>query len=231
MWEQVERIVRQATGQIADQVAAFLPGVVVAASLALIALLIATVVRILLLRILRGVDFDDRAARWGVPVLVGLGPTATASSAVARVAFWSILVLGLLVSLTALNASIPSRLALSVFEYVPHLAAACLILLVGSIAARLLARSTLIGAVNMQIRSARLISMVVRWLVLLVTVAMALDHLGIGRRVLPLAFGLLFGGVVLAAALAVGLGARDVVREALLQELHRRPPEDRIDHI
>jgi len=231
MWEQVERIVRQATGQITEQLAAFLPGVVVAASLALTALLIAVIVRVLLLRILRGIDFDGRAGRWGVPMLVGLGPTATASTAVAKIAFWTILVLGLLVSLTALNASIPSQLALSVFEYVPHLAAACVILLVGSVAGRLLARSALIGAVNMQIRSARLISMAVKWLVLLVTIAMALDHLGIGRRVLLLAFGILFGGVVLAAALAVGLGARDAVREVLLGELRRPSPDDRIDHV
>ena len=229
MWAQVERILRQATTQIADQIAAFLPGVLVSAAA------------------LRG--FSSRPSSGccsfgvcgtrirrpgrtvGLPALVGLGPTATASSTVARVVYWSILVLGLLVSLTALNATIPSRLALSVFEYVPHLVAACSILLVGAVAARLLARSTLIGAVNMQIRSARLLSLVVKWLVLLVAVAMALDHLGIGRTVLLLAFGILFGGIVLAAALAVGLGARDVVREALLQELHRRPPEDRIDHI
>ena len=107
------------------------------------------------------------------------------------------MILGLLVSLTALNATIPSRLALSVFEYVPHLLAALMILVVGAIAARFLARSALIGAVNMQIQSARLLSLAVKWLVLLVAVAMALDHLGIGRSVLLLAFAILFGGIVL----------------------------------
>jgi hypothetical protein len=232
MWEQIGRIVRQASTQIADQVAAFLPGVVVATSLAVIALLIAILARALLLRILRGIDFDERAVRWGMPTLIGLGPTATPSAAAAKLAFWAILVLGLLVSLTALNASMPSRLALSAFEYVPHLLAACLILLVGTVAARLLARSALIGAVNMQIRGARLIGMAVKWLVLLVTVAMALAHLGIGRHVLLLAFGILFGGVILAAALAIGLGAREAVSEVLLRQLRRSSPsEDRIDHV
>jgi hypothetical protein len=140
--------------------------------------------------------------------------------------------LGLLVSLTSLNATIPSQLALSVFEYVPHLLAALMILIVGAVAARFLARSALIGAVNMQIRSARLLSLAVKWLVLLVSVAMALDHLGIGRTVLLLAFGILFGGIVLAAALAVGLGARDVVGRAFERRLRETPSGgDEVNHV
>ena len=142
------------------------------------------------------------------------------------------MVLGLLVSLTALNATIPSRLALSVFQYVPHLVAALMILVIGAIAAQFLARSVLIGAVNMGIRSARLLSLAVKWLVLLVAVAMALDHLGIGRTVLLLAFGILFGGIVFATALAVGLGAKDAVARALERQL-REPArgQDKVDHV
>ena len=110
--------------------------------------------------------------------------------------------------------------------------AALMILIVGAVAARFLARSALIGAVNMQIRSARLLSLAVKWLVLLVAVAMALDHLGIGRTVLLLAFAILFGGIVFAAALAVGLGARDAVSRTLEQQL-REPPsaDDKVSHV
>jgi hypothetical protein len=47
-----------------------------------------------------------------------------------------------------------------------------------------------------------------------------------------LAFGLLFGGIVLALALAVGLGAKDVVGRALeRQTLPPEKPEDKLDHI
>jgi hypothetical protein len=107
-----------------------------------------------------------------------------------------------------------------------------MILIVGAVAARFLARSMLIGAVNMQIRSARLLSLAVKWLVLLVAVAMALDHLGIGRSVLLLAFAILFGGIVFAAALAVGLGARDIVSRTIERQL-REPPrgDDKVDHV
>jgi hypothetical protein len=150
---------------------------------------------------------------------------------VASVAFWTVLALGLLLGLTALDAALPSQFAVSVLQYVPHLLAALAILIVGGIVARFLARSILIGAVNMGVQYARLLSLTVKWLVLIVAVAMALDHIGIGRTVLLLAFGILFGGIVLAIALAVGLGARDVVSRALDRQLREPTRDDKLNHV
>ena len=206
MWEQVDRILRQAAGRIADHVADFLPGVLVAAILMLLTVVVAILVRLVLVRALRAVEFDRRASQLGLAGPGAWPPTTSLSETIGGVAYWTLVVLGLLASLTALNATLPSQLALSVFQYVPHLVAALLILVIGAIAAQFLARSVLIGAVNMGIRSARLLSLAVKWLVLLVALAMALDHLAIGRTVLLLAFGILFGGIVFATALAVGLG-------------------------
>src|SRR5690348_18200801 len=46
-----------------------------------------------------------------------------------------------------------------------------------SLLSRLLARSVLIGAVNLNLQYARLLSAGVRWMVMVLAVAMALDHL------------------------------------------------------
>jgi hypothetical protein len=232
MWAQVDQIFRRATTQIADQIANFLPGLLVSLVLILATFVLALLAHTLLVRALRGLDFDRRTEQWGLAALVGWSASTSPSQSVARVVYWTILILGLLVSLTTLNATIPSRLALSVFEYVPHLIAALMILFVGAVTARFLARSALIGAVNMKIRSARLLSLAVKWLVLLVAVAMALDHLSIGRTVLLLAFGILFGGIVFAAALAIGLGARDLVGRTLERQLRDPSPgDDEVNHV
>jgi hypothetical protein len=103
-------------------------------------------------------------------------------------------------------------LIVQLFDYLPNVAAAIVILVVGVIVARFVARNVLISAVNMQIQFARLLSLGVKWLVLVLTVAMALDHLRIGGLVVQLSFGILLGGIVLALALAVGLGSKDMVR-------------------
>jgi hypothetical protein len=232
MWAQVDRILRQATAQAASHIANFLPSVLVSLMLILATAVVALLARVLLVRVLRGLEFDRRAEQWGLAVLVGWPASTSPSQTVALVVFWTILILGLLLSLTALNATIPSRLALSVFAYLPDLLAGLMILIVGAIAARFVARSVLIGAVNMRIQSARLLSLIAKWLVLLVATAMALDHLGIGRSVLLLAFAILFGGIVFAASLAIGLGARDVVSRALERQLREPPPNDHeVDHV
>jgi hypothetical protein len=231
MWEQIQLIFRQATTQISDNVASFLPGVLVSLLLVLITFAVAALTRAFLTRMLVSLEFDRRAGQIGL-LAGGWPPSASASETIGRIVYWTIVVLGLLVSLTALNATIPSRLAFSVFEYVPHLLAALMILVVGVITARFLERSVLIGAVNMQIQSSRLLSLLVKWLVLIVAVAMALDHLSIGRSILLLAFGIIFGGIVFAAALAFGLGAKDAVAR-MLEHSQQEPTrsEDRVDHV
>jgi hypothetical protein len=54
---------------------------------------------------------------------------------------------------------------------------------------------------------------------------MALDHVGIGGSIVSLAFGILFGGIVLALALAVGLGSKDMVARSLEREMTKAPEE------
>jgi len=73
----------------------------------------------------------------------------------------------------------------------------------------------LIGGVNLNLQYARLLSAGVKWLVIVLAVAMALEHLKIAPGIVELAFGILFGGIVLALALAVGLGSKELVTKSL----------------
>ena len=230
MVEQFNRALRLAGARIVESIANFLPGVVVFLVLLVGALAIAIVLRYALKRALDGLDFDRRAELLGISV-ADWTPSRSASTLIASVAFWTVLSLGLLFGFTALDAALPSQFAMSVLQYVPHLVAAVVILVVGGLVARFLARTILIGAVNMGVHHARLLSLTVKWLVLTVAAALALDHIGIGRTVLLLAFGILFGGVVLAIALAVGLGAREVVSRAVDRQLREPARDDKLNHV
>lgn len=230
MAEQFNRALTLAGTRIVDSIASFLPGALVFLGLLFVALVVALLIRSGLRRGLTQLGFDRRVEGWGLTVSEWT-PSGSAASLVASVAYWMVLVLGLLLGLTALDAALPTQFAVSVLQYMPHLVAAIAILVVGSIAARFLARAMLIGAVNLGVQSARLLSIGVKWLVLIVATAMALDHIGIGRTVLLLAFGIVFGGVVFAIALAVGLGARDVVHQALNRQLRAPVDDNKLDHV
>jgi hypothetical protein len=173
----------------------------------------------LLRRGLGWVRFDDRITRgrsaWT--------PSSSPTDLVARGSFWGCVILGLLVGVSAFDAASATAATSTVFllPSLKHLVGAILVLLFGTVIARFLARSVLISAVNAQLQYARFLSLGVKWLVLVLTAAMVLDHLEIGGRIVDLAFGIVFGGIVLTLALAVGLGSRDIVSRSLENQLER----------
>jgi hypothetical protein len=169
--------------------------------------------------VLTSVKFDERVGRGASGSIAELSPQHTPTVLIARLVFWVLVILGVLVGLSAFEASSAEPgVAGYVFSYVPHLIGAAVLLFAGNVLARFLSRSVLIGAVNLNLHYARLLALGVKWLVLVLTAAMVLDHLAIGGEIVDLAFGILFGGIVLALALAVGLGSRDLVSRSLERE-------------
>ena len=63
-------------------------------------------------------------------------------------------------------------------------------------------------------------------LVFVFTGAMVLDHLQIGRTIVELGFGILFGGIVLTLALAIGLGSKEIVARSIERNTDRSTPID-----
>jgi hypothetical protein len=89
----------------------------------------------------------------------------------------------------------------------------------------------LITAVNAGLPPARTVAALSRWGVQLVAVAMALEQLGIARNIVVVGFGLSLGGVVLAGAIAFGLGAKDLAKAYLEQRLSERTSHQSSDDL
>ena len=116
--------------------------------------------------------------------------------------------------------------------FLPNVLAAAFLLLFGVLLGNFLAEAVLIASVNAQIQEARFIAQLVRWGVYLFTGAMVLTQLGIAKEIVVAAFCIIFGGIVLALAIALGLGGRHIAREKLERRLHRRESEeDELTHI
>ncbi len=211
MWNQVSDALRESTRNVIVSVATFLPGLLAMMAAVLLAFLVAWIVRVALRRSLRGTDFDRLVVQWGFSDVEAWSPGGSPSALITNVVTWMIVLIGFLVGLAALNAELPTRMSISVLAYLPNALVAFLLLGAGRLLARFLSRGVLIGAVNLRLESARLLSVGVKWLILVLAGAMALEHLGIGGRIVELAFAILFGGIVLALALAVGLGSKDMV--------------------
>ncbi len=236
MWEQTRSTFLEAVGRIVQAVARLVPGLLVMALLLLLSAVLAALASALVRRAGARLDLDRRLRAWGMaspPASGGLGPTRLA----ARLAAWTVVAVGFVVGLSALESSATSALAARLLDYVPHALLGLVILLVGVAGSRAVERSVLIGAVNMGLHSARLVGLGARWLLLILASAMALEHLGVGGTILTVAFAIAFGGIVLSLSLAIGLGARDLVARSLERHLQERsersetPTPDQLHHL
>jgi len=218
MWEQVGQALNHSMTRMLSQLASLLPGMAALVVALLVSALVAWVVSAIVRRSRIGIEFARRVAQWGLPALAEWSPSNSPVRLVARALAWTVMLIGFLIGLSAFDATLTSQLVSRLFGYLPNVLAAVVVLAAGSIIARFLARSVLIGAVNMNLHYARLLSAGLKWLVIVLAVAMALEHLGIGGDIIRLAFAILFGGIVLALALAVGLGSKELVSRSLDRE-------------
>ncbi len=221
MGPQIESALRQSSYSVIAVLAAFLPGLVVFLLAIVILTLLGWGLAALLRAVLVRLHFDERVSVWRFPgaatTLGDWSPAHSPSALLARTVLWTFILVGVAVGITGFDAAYKanSQVELFVLPYLTHLVGAVLVLFVGGLIARFLSRSVLISSVNAQLQYARVLSLGVKWLVLVLTAAMALDHLGIGGTILELAFGILFGGIVFALSLAVGLGSRDLVTRSI----------------
>jgi hypothetical protein len=223
MWSQAKEALNQSAANVVAGVASFLPGTIALVASLLIAALLAWLLAAIVRGALKGIGFDQRMAAWGWgdATTSAKGPTYVIS----RLAGGLVMVLGLLVGISAFSPTLTAELTLRLFGSVMNLVTAALVMVAGILLARFLARGVLISLVNMNIQQARLISVGVKWLIVILATAMALDHIHVGGRIVELAFGILFGGIVLALALAVGLRSKDLAEWSMT----RTPPEERKD--
>jgi hypothetical protein len=227
MGQQIKLALLQSIHRILIVLASFLPGILAFLLALIIFALIGWALSALLTRILTAARFDERLASRENPNsparLSDWSPASSPTLLASRFTFWICFLAGVAIGISAFDASYSSDSQYSIFllPYVAHVTGAILILLAGGILARFLARSVLIGAVNAQLHYARFLSMGIKWLVYVLAAAMALDHLHIGGSVVELAFGILFGGIVLTLSLAVGLGSRDLVTRSIEKTMEK----------
>jgi hypothetical protein len=227
MGQQVGSALAESMHRVLVKLVSFLPGLLALLIALVVLTALGALVALMLRRILVSARFDERFGRTQSATVADLAPAHSPTLLISRVAFWACVVLGLIIGISAFDASSSGNTQITaiLIPYLTHSVGAVIILLIGTVLARFLSRSVLIGAVNLQMQYARFLSLGIKWLVLVLTAAMVLDHLEIGGSIVALAFGILFGGIVLTLSLAIGLGSRDLVSRSL--EKNVEPTADR----
>jgi hypothetical protein len=215
MRETILRGLAQAYENLVHMIADFLPRFVVMLTIILAGLLIAFVLKSILRSILHLTKLDRISEQAGASHVLRKAAMPSMSEFLSRSLFWITLLGFILLGISVLQIPELQEQISRIFQLLPQVFVAILILFVGILAANFLSRAALLTAVNAGYRSPRLWSGMVRFVIWILTISMALEQVGLARQTVVAAFSIVFGAVMLALAIAFGLGGRDLARQAL----------------
>ena len=190
----------------------FIPELIGALLILVIGYFVARLVGNVIGRLLERAGLDRALSTGGAGSWVGK-VTGSPSRLLGRIVFWALFlgVVSLAVSVLGINAL--TDFVGTIFSYLPNVIAALLIFLVaGALAAGVAA---LVTRTMGETPTGKVLAAVAPGLIMAIAVFMILDQLRIAEDIVTITYAALIGALALAAALAFGLGGREVAGRML----------------
>src|ERR1700733_11485900 len=217
-----------ATREFLHQTAIFLPKLLLALVVVLLGWLIAKAVRFAVARALRAMNFNVLTERAGTDeFLRQAGMRGDTCSLFGLVAFWIVVLASLMIAFNFLELTYITDLVQRAELFTPKLLIAMLILIFGSYCARFVGQAVQNFCMQAQIPDADMLARIARYVIMTLVVMIALSHVEIGGDIVQRTFLIILAGLMLAFALAFGLGGKEWAA-SLLQRWwpHDQKPRD-----
>jgi Conserved TM helix len=221
----------KATQEIVNSVAQFLPRLMVTLLIVLMGWIIAYALKYLLRSILRIAKFDRLSEDAGATQFLKKAALPSSTELLSRFVFWVAWIGFILIGVSVLGIVGLQEHIGRFFGFLPRLFAALFVLFFGLLAASFFSRAALLAAVNADLPSPRLISATIRTVIVIFSVSVGFEELGIGENTILVTFGIVFGALMLGLALAFGLGGRDLARHYLQRRFVHEHKEEREDEL
>lgn len=203
----------------------FIPNLIGFLLILLVGWLIAKVVRTLITKGLEAVGLDKALHDSPAGEYVEkFSPDLSPSKVVGAIAFWFIFLFVLTAAFSALKIPAVTAFMTEVLNYLPNVIAAVIIFVIAAALAGAIggAVAKLLGDTP----TGKIVASVVPALIMVIAVFMILNQLKIAPAIVTLTYTFLLGSVALAAALAFGLGGRDVAGR-MLQDAYDKGREQK----
>jgi mechanosensitive ion channel-like protein len=186
------------------QILGILPGLVLAFIILLAGFVVARTLERLVDRLLERLQFDREAERWGMTEAAERSGAGKPGQIVGKLLFWVVMLGVILLASSALGVENISDLFANLVGYIPSVFAAIIVVILGMILGEFVRALILASAGGVE--GVPLLARVAKSIVVLISVFMALQQVGVGAEIVTTAFTLILGAAALAVALAFGLG-------------------------
>lgn len=227
----LESVILQPFDRFLERLLAFLPDLMTSILIFIAGIFIGVILKSVSLRFFRAIKIDKFSERSGaVEIMKKGGVNDPLSGILAKLLGWVTIISFLILSLRTLDIPAVERILERFLLYLPNIFVAAIVIFLGYFLGNFLGRAALIAAVNAGFRMAGLIARLVKITIILLSITMALEQLGIGRETIIIAFAIIFGGIVFALSLAFGIGGRDIARDYLEKKI-KGEEKDNIEHL
>jgi flagellar biosynthesis protein FliQ len=210
------------------QIGAYLPRLAVAIVVLIAGWLIAKAVRFAAVKALRALNFHVLTERAGIDGFLQQGGTERDTTAVfGAVIYWVVILVALIIAFNGLGLTHVTELLTRVLLFLPKLLVGLLVLIFGAYFGRFVGNAVQTYFRNVGAGDAELLGRIAQYAIVVFVVLIAVDQLDIGGDLVQNTFLILLGGVVLALALAFGLGGRDWAAGLLARWFPQGGREDR----
>ena len=231
MREMIVRELSQALQELARGFAHFLPRLIVMLILIFLGWAIAYVIKVTLRSILRLIKFDKLSENAGASQLLTKAALPSATELLSRFVFWVAWLGFILLGVSALGILGLQEQIARFFLFLPRLFVAIFTMFFGALAASFFSRAALLAAVNANVPSPRVLNLAVRSIIIVFVMSIVFEELGLAEQTMLVAFGIVFGALMLGLAIAFGIGGRDLAQRFLEKKFVRGKKEDNEDEL
>jgi hypothetical protein len=220
-----DNLIAEPIRQMLTRIMAYLPVLLGALIILIVGWIVAKAIRRLVDWLLKVVRFDVMADKAGISEVIRKGDLKiSAGEVVSKLVYWLIMIMVLVMTVDALGLPKTSDVLASLFAYIPRVIAALLVLVVAMFLASFVSGIVSTAAGNAKMPKPELIAGISRWAIIIFAATIALVELGIAPLLVTTTFNIILGGIVLALALAFGLGGKDAAAR-YLEELREKRSE------
>jgi len=209
------------------QIGAFMPRLALALVVLLVGWLIAKAFRFSVVKALRALNFHVLTERSGVDNFLQQGGTEKDTTELfGWIGYLVVILASLIIAFNSLGLTQVTDLLGRIMLFVPRLLVALLVVIFGSYFARFAGHAVRSYCRSAGIGDGELLGSLMQYGVMTFVVLLAVDHLDIGGGLIQRTFLILLAGIVVALALAFGLGGRERAAE-LIERWFPRDRDDR----
>jgi len=198
------------------QVGTFLPKLILAIIILIAGWLLAKFFRFAVAKGLQAINFHVLTEKAGIDGFLRQGGIESGTSGIlGLLVYWLTILITLMIAFNSLGLTYVTDLVSQIVLFVPKVIVAVLILAVGMYFARFIAQVVAAYGKNVGMADAELLGRISQYAIMVFVVLIALDQVNVVSDIIRHAFLILFAGVVLALALAFGLGGQKSAADLL----------------